>query len=508
MHVNDNQNINREDLHVLIRKNSIYILIERSIAPIISFLVTIYIVRKLSVSEFGIYNILLAVMGFVGLFSSLGLPYVFQRYIPEFYQKRQIAKLKKLVQHGLLWRLLLCVCIIFIILLFSKQLGKLFKFEEALSYFMIFSIGIIFYLESELLRAVLTSIFHHKKYAISQIAYVLVRASILCYLLEKGKGLIGLLIAESFAFGFLFILLTFYYRRLQILHSIEKKTKLPIKRLVRFGGYSYFSELGAQILSVSTDFFVISAFLGPAAVGIYAFANRVMKLATHILPHYMLESVIRPAFFTRFVQDKDPEQLNKMFNFMLKIMAFFLFPLVIGIIVLGDKLIIYVFDPKYLESYTVLLIVAAFTALNFFLFPVGLVIQSIEKVKIFFFSKIFAIYNLVVDLLVVKTYGIIGIALVTGSAVLFRNLFCYFSARRYTRLVIDFKGLGIITINSFMMGFMIYPFRKLIINIPSFIVVIVIGAAIYFIIAHFNKAFFNEERIVINKILPKPIFIF
>ena len=182
MRVDDNQNSYKEDLHVLIRKNTIYILIERSIAPIISFLVTIYIVRELSVSEFGIYNILLAVMGFVGLFSSLGLPEVFKRYIPEFYQKGQIAKLKKLVQQGLLWRFLLCVCIILIILLFSNQLGKLFKFEEALSYFTIFSFGMVFYLESELLKAALTSIFQHKKYVISQIAYVLFRASILFFL--------------------------------------------------------------------------------------------------------------------------------------------------------------------------------------------------------------------------------------------------------------------------------------------------------------------------------------
>jgi len=98
--------------------------------------------------------------------------------------------------------------------------------------------------------------------------------------------------------------------------------------------------------------------------------------------------------------------------------------------------------------------------------------------------------------------------LVTGSAVLFKNLFCYLFARRYTPLVADFKGLGIITINSLVMGFMLYPFRKMIINVPSFIVVIIIGAAIYFMIAHFNKAFFNEERNIINKILPKPIFVF
>jgi len=507
MHANDNQNIQREAIDVLIRRNSFYVLIERSIIPVINFLITIYIVRRLTVDEFGIYNILLAVMGYVGLLSGLGLSNIFVRFIPEFYQKRQIANLKKLVEKGLLWRFVICVGIILIILLFSVQIGELFKFKIPIQYIIIFSTAIIFSLESGLLSGALTSVFHHKNYVIAQICYTILRAGILYYLL-KSKGLVGLLITESIAFGFLFIVQFFYYRRFLAIHSLEEKTELPFKRLLRFGGYSYFNEIGSKILSVHTDFFVISAFLGPVAVGIYAFANKIMNLTTHVLPHSMFINIIRPAFFTRYTINKDPEQINKMFNFLVKLIAFFAFPLVTGIFVLGDKLIIYAFDPKYLVSLRVLWIVAAFAVLSFFLEPVGLVLQSIEKVKILFFSKIFAIYNLVADLLVIKPYGIIGIALATGSAVLFKNIFCYLFAKRYTRLRIDFKGLGMIAINSLFMGFILYLFRNMVVDLPSFIVIIIFGGVIYFVVAHFNRAFSEKERDVINKILPRPVFSF
>jgi len=497
-----------KDLYALIRKNSVYVFFERSFVPVINFLITIYIIRKLSINDYGIYNILLAIMGYVALLSSLGLPGVFQRFIPEFYQKGQIGKLKKLVEKGLLWRFIMCGGIILVILLFSDQIGELFKFQEAFRYIAVFSIGIIFFLESGLLSTTITSCFHHKMYLIAQIVYVLFRASILYFLLSTGKGLVGLLVAESISYGILFLVQFFFYRRFLSAHSIDKGFELPFRRLLRFGGFSYFNEVGAQILSVTTDFFIISAFLGPIAVGIYSFANRILTLTSRVLPQSMFVNIIRPAFFVKYVQDDDPKQINRMFNFLMKIIAFFTFPLVTGIILLGDKLIIYIFDPKYLESLTVLWIVAAFTGINFFLDPIGLVLQSKEKVQILFYSKIFAIYNLIADLLVVKTYGIIGIAVVTGSAVLFKNLFCYFYAKKYASITIELKSLVIIAINSLLMVLVLYPLRPKIQNITSFILVVIIGAFIYFLAAYFNKAFSKSERNMLNQILPRPIFVF
>ncbi|MHA1292000.1 MAG: oligosaccharide flippase family protein [Promethearchaeota archaeon] len=510
MNKNKEDNIYIDDIHLLIRKNSYYMLLERFTVPVINFLITIYIIRKLSIDEFGIYNILLAIMSYVGLVSSLGLPNVFQRFIPEFYQKKQIGKLRNIVNKGLLYRFVICFLIILIILIFSDKIGFLLKFGEALNYLIIFSVAIIFHLESGLLSSTLTSVFNHKNYVIAQIIYVLFRACLIYYLLRIVEGLVGLLIAESTAFGLLFFIQFVYYRKFlgSQSNNNDTETKLPLQRLLKFGGYSYLNEAGSRILSVSTDFFIISAFLGPAAVGIYAFANRILKIASHVLPHSMLINVIRPVFFTKYIQDEDPNQINKMFNFIMKFICFFTLPLVTGIILLGDKLIIYVFDIKYIESLIVLWVVAVFVALDFFWDPVGLVLQSIEKVKILFFSKIFAIYNIVADILVVKSYGVVGIALVTGSAVLFKNIFCYFFAKKYIHLSIDIKGISKIVFNSLLMGILLYPIKSMIVNIYTFILVILFGLIIYFLISYFNIAFSEEEKKVINKIMPKPIFSF
>jgi len=497
-----------QDFYSVIRKSSFYLLVLRSITPLVSFFITIYIIRKLSVDAYGVYNILIAIMGYIGLLSSLGLPHIFQRYIPEFYQKKQLAKLKRLVDRGLFWRFVLICGFIVVLIIFAHPIERLFQFSEAIRYFAFFSVAIIFFLETRLLSLTFTSTFQHKYYVIIQISYVLFRAGLIYCLLFIGKELVGLLMAESAAYLFLFILQFYYFRKSFPVSRKKEEADLPIQRLIRFGGFSYLYEAGSEILAVSTDYFIISAFLGPASVAIYAFANRIMKLITRILPYSVLANIIRPVFFTKYSQNDDPENLNKMFNFLIKIMAFFSFPIVFAMFVLGDKIIIYIFDPRYINSLEVLWIVAIFYALNFLMNPVGLVLQSIEKVQILFYSKIFAIYNIIGDLLVVNKYGIIGIALVTGSAVLFQNIFSFVCARKYTRLILETKGLFKIILNSAVMAVMIFPFRNMVDSMWILIFFAIMGGCVYFVMSFFNKVFSVEERNIVNKILPKPLFVF
>ncbi|MHA1757221.1 MAG: oligosaccharide flippase family protein [Promethearchaeota archaeon] len=507
-----NHKNNKNKLYLKIRESSIYMAIGKIIINTIGFLITIYIIRKLSVNEFGIYNILLAVMGYIGLFSSFGLPDIFKRYIPEFNERRQISNLKKLVNKGLLLRTLLSILFVLLMILFSNQAGKILKISNWLGYFKIFSLGIIFSLESNLLSVALTSLFLHKYFTISNLLYIILRGCILYFFLNIGLGLNGLLLGEVICYGILMIMFIYLYKFKFVQFNKGNNNNnevFPLKRIARYGGFSYFNQVGTQILSVSTDFFIISAFLGPSDVGIYAFANRIMQKLSRAMPHNLIREVISPTFFSRYSQTKNSNELEKMFNILTKFAAFFLFPLAVGILILGDKLIIYIFGTKYISSLKVLWIVAIFTALNSFVFsPTELVLQSIERVQIIFFSKIFAIYNLIGDLLVVKSYGIIGIAFVTATAILFKNLFLLAFAYKYTNINIDFKNIGKILFNSSLMGIIFFLIKKRVTNILILIFVVLIGLFTYFIIAYFNKSFTEDERKIVNRILPKPIFVF
>lgn len=497
-----------EDLYSLVRKNSPYVALERTLVPIVNFIITVYIIRALTVDDYGIYKLLMAVLSYVALLSSLGMQGVFRRFIPEFFQKKELSKLKTLVEKGMLLRMTVCVGIVVIIIIFARPIGNLFKFQKAMEYFAIFSVCIVFNLASAMLANTLISVFRHKPYLVAQIIYVLFRGGLLYMLLSRGMGLMGLLISESISYALLFAMTFAIYRRFLYVHSVKEKAKLPLRRLMKFGGFTYFNEAGAQLLSVSTDYLIISAFLGPLAVGIYGFANRVMVLVTRILPQSMFVNIIRPAFYMKYIQDEDVDQTNKMFNFLTKIIAFFAMPLMLGIVILGDKLILYVFDPKYIQSLNVLWIVAAFHSFNYFMDPIAIVLESKEKVQVLLYSKIFAVYNLVGNLLVVKPYGILGIAVVTGTSIMFKNLFCYFYAKKAAHIKLEYKGLSILAVNALIMAVVIFLLRSHVQNLVTFILVVLIGGGVYLAAAFLNKAFTPAERKIMNRVLPKPVFVF
>jgi len=175
---------------------------------------------------------------------------------------------------------------------------------------------------------------------------------------------------------------------------------------------------------------------------------------------------------------------------------------------LGNEIIVHIFDPKYLDSLYVLWVFAAFTALNSIQFPLGLVIQAIERPEITLYSKIFAIYNLIADILVIKHFGILGVAIVTSTAILFKNLFLYKFTQKHISYSINFKPISRIIFNSAGMSFLVISIKGFIVNIYSLFGVMLLGGIAYFMISFINKSFTAKERQIINNILPIPMFFF
>jgi O-antigen/teichoic acid export membrane protein len=497
------------DIPSLVRQNSLYVLSGKLLTPIVTFIMTGFIVRHISVQEYGVYNTLFAVLGYIGLFSSLGLLNIYQRFIPEFHYRNETHHIRKLVWLGSLLRMVLSLFFIAMILLFSKHSGKLFQIEGYFDYFEIFSLGVLFSLESDLLGLALTSLFLHKYFVAAQVLYTWIRAVLLFLVLRHGGTLENLLYCEIAGYGVLVVLQGYYYIR----HFDQKiegrpKTPFPWKRISRYGGFSYFNEMGEQVLDVSTDYLIISSFLGSVPVAIYAFANQIMRLLSRWMPHVLIIDVITPTFFTRYTHTQNKNELAAMFRLFVKFIAFFFFPLVAGVWVLGKPLIAYCFDPKYMNSFEVMTIVAVFTAINAFAVPLGLLVQSVEKVEIHFISKIFSIYNLIGDLVVVKPFGIVGVALVTGSAILFKNMLTYAYIRRTVRIGIPVRSLFVSAVNAVFMGVLIFALRGLVHGLVSFILMVCGGGIVYIVISAVHKPFHVDERELINKLIGKKLFIF
>ena len=497
------------DLHASIRKSSIWMIARLAVSMTVGVFVTTYIIRSLSVEDYGIYTVLYSFIGYVGVIGSFGVPEVFRRFIPEALQKKQYGLLKQLVFRGLVLRLLLSAATVGVILALQGPVGRLLKLENFLDYFSIFAFGIVLSLEASLLTSVLHSLFLHKYSVIAGTIHTVFRGACVFVLLQMGWGIRGVLWAEVIAWGLWVALLArFYYWNFSRQHPTKEQARLPLRRYFRFGGFAAFNKAGESLLGVSTDFFVITAFLGPGAVALYAFANRVLRMLTRCLPQNILLDVIRPTFYANYARRGSSQDLRDMFNLLVKIGAFFTFPLAAGILSLGDQMIVHVFKPEYLEAKPILWILTATLAIGIFTAPTGFVLLAIEKPQIGFYSKVFAIYNLIAELLVIQGFGVMGVVLVTCSAIVMKNLFIYCFARRFVGLRIDWRGLLSIAVNATLMGVILVILRPFVTGILSLAIVAAAGGCGYLICGWVNKAFTPRERGWVNRVAPRPVFVF
>ena len=488
-----------------VKKNIPFVALQKLVTPVISFVITVYVIRTLSVRDYGIYNVLIAAMGYVGLISSLGLPSILQRYVPEFQQKGQTSLVHRLVSRGLLLRGITAIGVLGIVVGFWGPLSRLLQLQGLFDYFMIFALGGLFYFEAALLSTALSGLFLHRFHVVSQLVYVPFRGILLFILLQMGWGLRGLLVGEAIAYSLLAGLqVIFYYRAFRggIREDVSHSARLPMRRLVKYGGLSYFNESGAMILNVAADNLIISAFLGPAAVGLYIFANKLVQMVEETIPVHIFREVIRTSFFSQYTRNDDPDELNFMFNFLTKLTAFFYVPVSVWFVILGGRFTTIFFGVKYADAYAILVIVAIFFALKSFEFSVGLTAMSIEKIHINLLAKIFAIYNLGVDLLVVSRYGIIGVALVTASAVFFKNIFIYFGVKRYTHLRFPWIRIYRMVFAVIPVGLLSYVFADTLQTVLTFILASIGFFLAYGLLTLFLRPFSAREINIVKKLVP------
>jgi len=500
---------NTLNLSSSVRKSSLWMIVRLGVSLTVGVFVTTYVIRSLSVEEYGVYTVLYSMIGYVGVIAGFGIPSVFQRFIPEALQKEQYGLLKRLVLRGLILRILLSAVAVGVIYSLHGPIGRLLQLGNFVDYLTIFAWGIVLSLEATLLTQVLHSLFLHKYSVIASTIHTVFRGGCIFVLLQMGWGIHGVLWAEVASWGLWGALLAaFYYWNFSRLHPTKERARLPLRRYFRFGGFAAFNKIGESVLGVSTDFFVITAFLGPGAVALYAFADRVLKMLKHCLPQNILLDVIRPTFYAKYAKSGDSQDLKDMFNLLVKIGAFFTFPLAAGILALGDQMIVHVFKPEYLEAKPILWILTATLAIGIFTAPTGFVLLAIEKPQIGFYAKVFAVYNLVAELLVIQRFGVMGVVLVTGSAIVMKNLFIYYFARLHADLRVDWRGLFSVATNAALMAAVLWLLRPFVTGLLSLAFVAAAGGCVYLLCAWGNKAFTARERRWVNRVAPRPVFVF
>lgn len=405
----------------------------RVLSQLTTMLGYVVLVRAMSKTDFGVFNLLYSFIPLVGTVASLGLEQTLRRYQPEYLRQGKFAAAAWLVKWVARARLSTNCLVLFVLLVVWNHVSPYFGLSHYRLEFEILCVLAILHFQSQILQLSMASHMLHR-FSVGSIA-MLSFGKLVWYSILAAAGALTLksaLCADTAAYAVVYVFLRVTYHRQCAAPEGAENFQAPPeerKRLVKYALYNNFNDAGTLFLDSRMDNFFVAGFMNAVAVGTYAFYMRLNEMATNVLPVRLFENVIQPMFFA--VEPKDAGwRLPQYFTFLLNTNLLLQWPMVAFAAAYHAEIVRVIFGGKFIEQAWLLPVVMAFSTINCFATPVSLVAQYEEKARIQLVSKVFAGYNVVAMLVLIPWLGLYGAAIASGSAQALKNLFVWWHVRR------------------------------------------------------------------------------
>lgn len=473
--------------------------IGKLLSTLFFFLAFILIAKSLSIGDYGKYNIYLNVVFFVTLILDFGVAEVVLRYVPEYVHKNQIASIRKLLKNSFaiifLGGLISILLLLLIIAIFPGA-------PERLHIKTIVFPGIIIFGCLRIIALVLSNVlnsFLFQTYRITSEIFLSGIRLILIYILVRNScGPWGFIMA--FALIDLFSIVLFYLKlHIHLSSPVSEASETGFFKALKFGINEYLFKLFWFFTDNRFDLYLIGIILGMKEVGYFAFAASIANFFVDWSPGFIIRPVIAPLFVKTYTAGRDIPRIQYLFGLHNKFLAFITLPIYIIIGVYIDKIIIYLFDPKYLPSIPVFLILTSSTFFLNALIPLRNIIALIERPDISNLTNIIAIPKILLIFIFARIIGVNGVACIYAISVIAILGINIMLINKSIKLTYPFKGLFKIFINCVIMGIFIYFLKSAIVNKATLILSVFLAIAIYAVLAYLNKAFEDEDREIFNR---------
>jgi O-antigen/teichoic acid export membrane protein len=418
------------------RRSVLHTALFRVVSQVATVLGFIVLVRGMTEHDFGVFQLLYSIIPIISTAASLGLTQVLKRYEPEYLSQGLPGQAAWLVRILGRTRFGVNLVILTAIFLSWHVVMPTFQLEPYRAEYVLFSVLILFFFQIEVLNLSLSSHMLHK-YAVGLLAVmsILKLAGYAAYIWIDDLSLSNAILVDTLAHGVVYASLYVVHRR-YCRPPPEKPLAAPSKsekkRLLRYGFFNNFNDVGTLALDTRVDNFFIAAFLDPVSAGTYAFYTRLSQMAHGLLPIKMFIGVVQPLFFA-IPNAQSLQKLPLYFTFLLNTSLLFQLPMTAFVTMYHAEIIELVFAGRFSDYSALLPLAFLFVTFNILGTPATLVAQYAERAAIILASKIFAIYNIAALLVLVPIAGVYGAMLATGTATVLKNLFIWWHVRKVAR---------------------------------------------------------------------------
>lgn len=496
-----------------VRASLLHFLFGKALNAVVSLLTLVALARWLATDTYGVYVAFLALQTSMLALSNLGIDTTTERFMPELRTKHADSELLGFVMASISARVFSLLVLLLISWLAAQPITALVGLELHVEAFRLWVIVITLTGLFSLAVVLLESMLHQRQSQICMSFYVVLKLLLLTvayqfFTLDLGVIVWVELIATAAAtlIGFWLLIRRFSAAGLRRGWQIVLKNR---QRMQRFAFFNYVAQIVFQFFSVEMMKLLVTRLLGVLQSARYGFAYSLAETVQRYLPAVLLLRLIKPVFVSRYAKTGDFSQLNEMARIILKLNLLMLAPLIAFAAVYGGELLGFLSKGKYADAQWILVSILGLLTLTSHQLVLSLLASTLEKNAMQLYAGLVSTIAFPCALLLVPAIGPLGAVAASAVSGVVYNVFATIYLRRtgfdYRP---DLRGAGVFVLaGSVLFGLMHFVNSALPILV-GLAVAVPLGSIVYLLIVRLLSAFSNEERELLNSILPKRIFIF
>lgn len=495
-----------------LRSSLLHFLFGKFFNALASVLILTCLARWLSTDEYGAYVAFVALQATLLAVSTLGIETTAERFLPEFRTRYADDQLLGFVLASLGARLLSLLLLVAVGALAAGLIGRWVGLGDLASLLRPWMLAIACFGAFSFCCVLLEATLKQKFAQLCMSAYLAIKLALIFALqfrsqLDLQRLLLCELLASLAAAALAMTFLTRQFHR----GGLRAGWKLVIdngQRLGRFAAFNYAALCVFQLFSADVLKLLVARLVGVAGAASYGFAASLADMVQRYLPATLLQRLIKPVFVSRYVQNGDFDELNRMGRIILKLNLWVLVPAIALAATYGAELLGLLTQGKYAQGHWLfvgalcLLVPASHQAV------LSMLAGTLERNGMQFYAGLLSGIGFPLALMLVPRLGPIGAVLAAAASALVYNTVATLYLRRagYDYRP-DWRAFGLFLGVGLLLGLGLHATEAWFDSWPARVGAMLLLLLGYAGLLRLASAFSEDERRMLNAVLPKPVFI-
>lgn len=401
----------------------------------VGFFLSPFILHHLGDEAYGLWVLIFSLTGYYGIFD-FGIRSSLVRYVSKFEATGDKDQLARLVNTTLFTYSCLGLFLLLLTILGTSYVDRLFAIapaflRDARVLFLMVGTSLALGFPLGISGGILEGLQRFYLMNWTNIVSTLMRALLIIFALKHGFGLLTVaLITVSLPLIMSTLRGVIAQRLLAIRYGWKYVDRASLRQVASYGGVTFMIIVAGR-LRFKSDAVVIGTFLSATAITYFYIGARLVDYGAEVVNS--LAQIFTP-MSSQFHAIGDHERLRKIFIAGNRACAFVMFPISVSLMVMGKSVIEAWMGPRYISSYTVLLIILIPTTLYYAQTGSNRILFGTSQHKaLAYIALIEGIANVILSIVLVKPFGIVGDAI--GTAIPLTCTALMFLPRHMCRLL-------------------------------------------------------------------------